>query len=167
MSSNRKSQGSRLLDVPRSDPRQVGAKSARISIVSTGIYHATTRSRFDGRLFVGVISATKLAFPVFGEPLFARFGVSARLSFRAQQTRGSLITHSSRSFIRLDEHGFPVHGGNSRTVISPGRPPWEHAGATPNRRHARFYDNNIEGGTRRSCRLGCSSSAISDDPLLP
>lgn len=38
------------------------------------------------------------------------FGVSAQLSFRARQTRATLITHSSRSFIRLDEHGFPVHG---------------------------------------------------------
>lgn len=74
--------------------------------------------------------------------MFARFGVSAQLSFRAQQTRGSLITHSSRSFIRLDEHGFPVHEGNSRTVISQGCPPCEHVGTTSNR--TRFCDNNIE-----------------------
>lgn len=53
--------------------------------------------------------------------LWPGFGVSAgKLSFRARQA--TLITHththSSRSFIRLDEHGFPPRGGNSRTVIS-------------------------------------------------
>lgn len=91
------------------------------------------------------------------------FGVSAFIP----QTRPTLITHSSRSFIRLDEHGFPVHGRqfqDSNFAVVRGQCVGNTFGDPPRR-----IDNNIErGGTRKEfARLGCSSSAISDDPLLP
>lgn len=66
-------------------------------------------------------------------PARSRYGVCPpefRLRFHSgHQTQASLITHSSRSFIRLDEHGFPTgtrpraRAGNSGTVISRDRPP--------------------------------------------
>lgn len=93
-------------------------------------------------------------------PARSRSGVCPsefRLRFHSgQQTQASLITHSSRSFIRLDEHGFPTgtrrcghalasRAGNSGTVISRDRPPGkERRDIVNSTRRQIFYDNNID-----------------------